>query len=232
VPGHRRAPEFHDDPRHVARFRAFWLSAASSPHFCGARAVRQGAHRWQGKHRMRAIEFRAWREARCQHRRASAATIDPHEAAHFGASRRGLVGPAWVESAMLHRLNPVRLCVHPRRRSTRHWHVEAGASAMPLAGRSRDRCRLRRRACSPNRWRAWVREGDGASMRRPRMSPRRRVMRRAMGLSISYFAMSNWRDAGRLRPSTSSPRWKSIEHVTDPAAFVGRTRGARSRPAG
>ena len=49
---------------------------------------------------------------------AMASTIDPDEAAHFGALAADWWNPKG-SSAMLHRLNPVRLRLHPRRGSTR-----------------------------------------------------------------------------------------------------------------
>lgn len=62
----------------------------------------------------------------------SATTIDPREAAHFGA----LAGDWWDpngSSAMLHRLNPVRL-TYIRDRIDQHWGLDE-CDLKPLAGR-------------------------------------------------------------------------------------------------
>ena len=61
-----------------------------------------------------------------------ASTIDPHEAAHFGA----LAGDWWDpngSSAMLHKLNPVRL-KYIREQIDRHWRTDE-TGLKPLAGR-------------------------------------------------------------------------------------------------
>ena len=63
----------------------------------------------------------------------SAATINPQEAAHFGA----LAADWWDthgSSAMLHRLNPVRLA-YIREQIDMHWQVDA-RERRPLSGRS------------------------------------------------------------------------------------------------
>jgi 2-polyprenyl-6-hydroxyphenyl methylase/3-demethylubiquinone-9 3-methyltransferase len=62
----------------------------------------------------------------------SAATINPHEAAHFGALAADWWDPKG-SSAMLHKLNPVRLA-YIRDQIDAHWHVDA-RERHPLAGK-------------------------------------------------------------------------------------------------
>ena len=64
---------------------------------------------------------------------ASSTTIDPNEAAHFDAMAGDWWDPAG-SSAMLHRLNPVRLA-YIRAQIDRHWAVEP-RSLEPLTGKS------------------------------------------------------------------------------------------------
>ncbi|MFA5962725.1 MAG: bifunctional 2-polyprenyl-6-hydroxyphenol methylase/3-demethylubiquinol 3-O-methyltransferase UbiG [Sphingomonas sp.] len=59
-------------------------------------------------------------------------TIDPNEAAHFGAMAAQWWDPKG-SSAMLHKLNPARLG-YLRERVDAHWHGD-GASFNPLAGK-------------------------------------------------------------------------------------------------
>ncbi|MGB3320885.1 MAG: bifunctional 2-polyprenyl-6-hydroxyphenol methylase/3-demethylubiquinol 3-O-methyltransferase UbiG, partial [Sphingopyxis granuli] len=63
----------------------------------------------------------------------NAATIDPQEAAHFGALAADWWDPRG-SSAMLHRLNPVRLA-YIRQQIDAHWHADS-RERRPLAGRS------------------------------------------------------------------------------------------------
>ena len=63
----------------------------------------------------------------------SATTIDPREATHFGAMAADWWDPRG-SSAMLHRLNPVRLA-YLRAAANAHWGFDA-ASFTPLSGRS------------------------------------------------------------------------------------------------
>lgn len=60
-------------------------------------------------------------------------TIDPREAAHFGAMAADWWSPTG-SSAMLHKLNPARLA-YLRERIDAHWHCDE-ASFTPLAGRT------------------------------------------------------------------------------------------------
>jgi 2-polyprenyl-6-hydroxyphenyl methylase/3-demethylubiquinone-9 3-methyltransferase len=62
----------------------------------------------------------------------TASTIDPAEAAHFGAMAAEWWDPKG-SSAMLHRLNPARLG-YLRERIDAHWHGDS-ASFTPLAGK-------------------------------------------------------------------------------------------------
>src|SRR3569623_3126925 len=59
-------------------------------------------------------------------------TIDPDEAAHFGAMAAEWWDPTG-SSAMLHKLNPARLG-YLRERIAAHWHGDS-ASFPPLAGK-------------------------------------------------------------------------------------------------
>ena len=72
-------------------------------------------------------------------------TIDPKEAAHFGRLAAEWWDPRG-ESAMLHKLNPVRL-TYIRAAIDRHW-AEAGAARSMLAAA---------RGCWPNRSPGWGR---------------------------------------------------------------------------
>jgi len=63
---------------------------------------------------------------------ASEGTIDPHEAAHFGALAADWWDPKG-SSAMLHRLNPVRL-KYIRDRIDHHWQLDEH-DLRPLSGR-------------------------------------------------------------------------------------------------
>ncbi len=75
--------------------------------------------------------------------KASMATIDPEEAAHFGALAADWWDPAG-SSVMLHKLNPVRLG-YIREQVDRHW----GTDPKALSGAAPD--------CSVNLWQGWGR---------------------------------------------------------------------------
>lgn len=64
---------------------------------------------------------------------ATSSTIDPAEAAHFGAMARDWWDPD-ASSAMLHKLNPVRLA-YIRDRIDQHWGLDE-CDLKPLAGKS------------------------------------------------------------------------------------------------
>ena len=76
------------------------------------------------------------------------ATIDPAESRPLRQTRRRMVGPEG-SSAMLHRLNPVRLG-YIRGRIDAHWHGDRDAFA-PLAGVARWTWAAAR-GCWPNHW--------------------------------------------------------------------------------
>ena len=81
----------------------------------------------------------------------SETSILPHEAAHFGA----LAGDWWDPdgaSAMLHKLNPVRLG-YIRDRIDQHWHLDEHGFR-PLEERARSMS-VAAPGCWPNRWRGW-----------------------------------------------------------------------------
>ena len=87
------------------------------------------------------------------HASEPASTIDPKEAAHFGALAADWWDPSG-SSAMLHKLNPVRLDISATRStiiggrtSTTCGRSPAGAPPMSAAAPG----------CSPSRWRGWAR---------------------------------------------------------------------------
>ena len=130
-----------------------------------------------------------------------ATTIDAGEAAHFG----GLAAEWWDptgSSAMLHRLNPVRLR-YLRERIDAHWHGDE-ASFTPLAGkRALDVGCGAGLLCEPlARLGAAVTGLDAAAEN--------------VAVAQAHAAQSGWRStiapaASRIwatRHSTSSPAWK------------------------
>ena len=130
------------------------------------------------------------------------ATIDPAEAGFFGA----LAGDWWDpagSSAMLHRINPLRLALHPRR-----GHGSRPPRASAADREIRPRRRLRRRAADRA---ARAAGGERHRHRRGprRISRRRRPMRRAAGWRspIAASRSRRWRRKGEA--STSSPAWRS-----------------------
>lgn len=154
----------------------------------------------------------------------SAATINPHEAAHFGALAADWWDPHG-SSAMLHRLNPVRLA-YIRDRIDAHWHVDA-RERFALAGRSAIDvgCGAGLLAEPLARLGAKVTGVDAA----PENIAAAKAHAAAQGLAISYFA-------GELAALPSAQfdlvtSMEVVEHVTDPAAFIGEL-AARLAPAG
>ncbi|MFL9839668.1 bifunctional 2-polyprenyl-6-hydroxyphenol methylase/3-demethylubiquinol 3-O-methyltransferase UbiG [Sphingomonas sp. ST-64] len=145
----------------------------------------------------------------------SKATIDPREAEHFG----GLAADWWNpqgSSAMLHRLNPPRLR-YLRAAIDTHWDVDPRAFT-PLSGKTAlDVGCGAGLLCEPlARLGAAVTGVDAA----PENIGAARAHAAASGLVIEYRAGEFEREvAGRTFDLVTS--MEVIEHVADPAAFVG-----------
>ncbi|MBJ7442436.1 MAG: bifunctional 2-polyprenyl-6-hydroxyphenol methylase/3-demethylubiquinol 3-O-methyltransferase UbiG [Sphingopyxis sp.] len=184
----------------------------------------------------------------------SAATINPHEAAHFGALAADWWDPHG-SSAMLHKLNPVRLA-YIRAQVDAHWHVDA-RERYALAGRTAIDvgCGAGLLAEPLARMGAKVTGVDAA----PENIAAARAHATGQGLDIHYFAgelanlpnpfvSSEVETPGRLAPpkrvSTSLDTngeekgefdlvtsMEVVEHVTDPAAFIAEL-AARLAPGG
>lgn len=166
----------------------------------------------------------------------SAATINPNEAAHFGALAADWWDP-YGSSAMLHKLNPVRLA-YIRAQIDAHWHVDA-RERYALAGRSAIDvgCGAGLLAEPLARMGATVTGVDAA----PENIAAAQGHAAGQGLSIDYFA-GELADLDSLIPlDTNGERGKRqfdlvtsmevVEHVTDPAAFIGEL-AARLAPGG
>ncbi|WP_446653698.1 bifunctional 2-polyprenyl-6-hydroxyphenol methylase/3-demethylubiquinol 3-O-methyltransferase UbiG [Blastomonas sp.] len=140
-------------------------------------------------------------------------TIDPKEAAHFGRLAAEWWDPRG-ESAMLHKLNPVRLA-YIRAAIDRHW-PEAGAARKPLAGRSAIDvgCGAGLLAEPLARLGARVTGLDAAAENVAAAG----AHAQAMGLAIDYRNVDVETLAGETFDLVTS--MEVIEHVTDPAAFV------------
>lgn len=140
-------------------------------------------------------------------------TIDPKEAAHFGRLAAEWWDPKG-ESAMLHRLNPVRLA-YIRAAIDRHW-AEAGAARKPLAGRSAIDvgCGAGLLAEPLARLGARVTGLDAAAEN----VAAAQAHAEAVGLTIDYRNVDVETLAGETFDLVTS--MEVIEHVTDPAAFV------------
>jgi 2-polyprenyl-6-hydroxyphenyl methylase / 3-demethylubiquinone-9 3-methyltransferase len=155
--------------------------------------------------------------------KASIATINPDEAAHFG----GMAGDWWDpkgSSAMLHRLNPVRL-QFVRRAIDAHWHL-GSQTLKPLAGKS-----VLDVGCGAGlmteplaRMGGNVTGVDAA----PENIAIAAAHARDQGLNIAYQCADVVSLAGEFALVTSM---EVIEHVTDPRTFVAALR-ARLAPDG
>jgi 2-polyprenyl-6-hydroxyphenyl methylase / 3-demethylubiquinone-9 3-methyltransferase len=154
----------------------------------------------------------------------NAATINPHEAAHFGALAADWWDPHG-SSAMLHKLNPVRLA-YIREQIDTHWHVDA-RERHPLAGkRALDVGCGAGLLCEPlARMGATVTGVDAA----PENIAAAKDHAAGQALAISYFAGELAAlQAGQFDLVTSM---EVVEHVTDPAAFIAELT-ARLAPGG
>ncbi|MBY0521378.1 MAG: bifunctional 2-polyprenyl-6-hydroxyphenol methylase/3-demethylubiquinol 3-O-methyltransferase UbiG [Sphingomonas sp.] len=140
-------------------------------------------------------------------------TIDPQEAAHFGKLAADWWNPKG-SSAMLHRLNPVRLA-YLRERIDAHWGEDV-TSFTPLAGkRAIDIGCGAGLLCEPlARWGAAVTGLDAA----PENIAAARLHADQSGLAIDYRAGSVENLDGETFDLVTS--FEVIEHVADRAAFM------------
>ncbi len=150
-------------------------------------------------------------------------SIRPSEAAHFGA----MAGDWWDPkgaSAMLHRLNPVRLG-YIRDRIDQHWHGDE-RSRSPLAGRTAlDVGCGAGLLCEPlARLGATVTGVDAA----PELIAAARAHAEGQGLAIDYRACGVEEVPGAFDLITAM---EVIEHVASPADFL-RSLAERLAPGG
>ena len=150
-------------------------------------------------------------------------SIKPSEAVHFGA----MAGDWWDPdgaSAMLHKLNPVRLG-YIRDRIDQHWHLDERA-LRPLAGKSAldVGCGAGLLAEPLARMGAEVTALDAA----PELIAVAKAHADASGLAIDYRAIGVEGLDGRFDLITVM---EVIEHVADPHAFVASL-AARLAPGG
>ena len=154
----------------------------------------------------------------------SAATINPHEAAHFGALAADWWDPHG-SSAMLHKINPVRLS-YIRDRIDAHWLTDR-RDLKPLAGkRALDvGCGAGLLAEPLARMGAAVTGVDAA----PENIAAARAHAAGQGLGIDYHAG----ELAALPPATFDlvTSMEVVEHVADPAAFIAEL-AARLAPGG
>ncbi len=140
-------------------------------------------------------------------------TIDPREAEHFGRLAKDWWDPNG-SSAMLHRMNPVRLG-YIRDRVDQHWSLDE-CSRRPLEGkRAADvGCGAGLLAEPLARLGADVTGIDAA----PENIAAARIHAEGQGLAIDYRAGSVEALGGRYDLVTSL---EVVEHVTDPRGFIG-----------
>jgi 2-polyprenyl-6-hydroxyphenyl methylase / 3-demethylubiquinone-9 3-methyltransferase len=154
----------------------------------------------------------------------SATTINPHEAAHFGALAADWWDPHG-SSAMLHKLNPVRLS-YIRDRIDAHWLTDS-RDLKPLAGkRALDvGCGAGLLAEPLARMGAAVTGVDAA----PENIAAARAHAAGQGLGIDYHAG----ELAALPLATFDlvTSMEVVEHVADPAAFIAEL-AARLAPGG
>jgi 2-polyprenyl-6-hydroxyphenyl methylase/3-demethylubiquinone-9 3-methyltransferase len=145
-------------------------------------------------------------------------TIDPKEAAHFGAMAADWWDPKG-SSAMLHKLNPVRL-KYIREQIDHHWQTDE-TGLKPLAGRSAADvgCGAGLLAEPLARLGAAVTGVDAA----PENIAAARAHALGQGLEIDYRTGGAEALRGRYDLVTSL---EVIEHVADPAGFVARLAAA------
>ena len=153
----------------------------------------------------------------------SETSILPNEAAHFGAMAADWWDPDGA-SAMLHRLNPVRLS-YVRDRCDQHWALDECA-LQPLTGkRALDVGCGAGLLCEPlARLGATVTGVDAA----PELIAAATTHAEARGLAIDYRALGVEGLEGQFDLITAM---EVVEHVADPAAFV-RSLAERMAPGG
>jgi 2-polyprenyl-6-hydroxyphenyl methylase/3-demethylubiquinone-9 3-methyltransferase len=146
------------------------------------------------------------------HASKPASTIDPQEAAHFGALAADWWDPKG-SSAMLHRLNPVRL-KYIRDQVDRHWSLDE-SDRRPLAGRRAADigCGAGLLAEPLARLGAEVTGIDAA----PENIDAARAHALGQGLEIDYRTGGTEALDGRYDLVASL---EVVEHVAEPAAFV------------
>lgn len=150
---------------------------------------------------------------------ATKATIDPREAEHFGKLASDWWNPKG-SSAMLHRLNPARLG-YIRAAVDAHWGGDS-AGFVPLAGKTAIDvgCGAGLLVEPLARLGARMTGIDAA----PENIGAARAHAAATGLDIDYIAGGIEDLPGRSFDLVTS--MEVIEHVTDPATFVGALAGA------